>query len=74
MCERKFLLGRPELKGFRRVLHYRLMTIPQNFFLNFIVFHNYKTTLATGEMIQTEKEKCHVYDERKSPSGTTLSV
>ena len=41
-------------------------------FFNFIVFLNYKTTIVTGEMIEREKE--NVYDERKSPTGTTLSV
>ena len=44
------------------------------FFFNFIVFHNYKITIVTSEIIETEKEKCHLYDERKSPTGTTLSV
>ena len=41
---------------------------------NIIVFHNYKKKIVTGEMIEREKEKCHVYDERKSPTSTTLSV
>ena len=44
------------------------------FFFNFIVYRNYKTTIVSGEMIERKKEKCHVYDERKSPTGTTRSV
>ena len=39
-----------------------------------MVFHNYKTTIVAGEMIESEKGKCHIFDERNSPTGTTLSA